>query len=180
MMFMIPMPPTMSEIEAIPPSSSVSVPLIERRGLEQLGLVEDVEVVVVASAASSWRSRSSAVSVAFVASIWSAVGDADADRADRVAADEVLLHGADRHDDLVVGILEAGAALGLEDADHLERDAADGDLGAEVVRAEPEVVAVVAPRTATRRSAVDARRPSGTCPARRRRRGRSGSPASCR
>ena len=29
MMFMIPMPPTTSEIEAIPPSSSVSVPLID-------------------------------------------------------------------------------------------------------------------------------------------------------
>jgi hypothetical protein len=29
MMFMIPMPPTTSEIEAIPPSSSVSVALID-------------------------------------------------------------------------------------------------------------------------------------------------------
>jgi hypothetical protein len=29
MMFMIPMPPTTSEIEAMPPSSSVSVPLID-------------------------------------------------------------------------------------------------------------------------------------------------------
>ena len=30
--------------------------------------------------------------------------------------------------------------FGLEDADDLEREAADGDLGAEVGRAEPEVV----------------------------------------
>ena len=45
MMFMIPMPPTISEIEAIPPSSSVSVPLIDDGRLEQLGLVEDLEVV---------------------------------------------------------------------------------------------------------------------------------------
>ena len=47
MMFMIPMPPTISEIEAIPPSSSVSVPLIDVGRLEQLGLVEDREVGVV-------------------------------------------------------------------------------------------------------------------------------------
>ena len=47
MMFMIPMPPTTSEIEAIPPRSSVSVPLIDGRGREQLGLVEDAEVVVI-------------------------------------------------------------------------------------------------------------------------------------
>ena len=67
------------------------------------------------------------------------VGDADADRPHAVAADEVLLHVADRHHDLVVGVLEAGAALGLEDADDRERDAADLDLGA-VVGAEPEVV----------------------------------------
>ena len=47
MMFMIPMPPTTSEIDAIPPSSSVSVPLIDDAAVEQLGLVEDLEVVVV-------------------------------------------------------------------------------------------------------------------------------------
>ena len=47
MMFMIPMPPTTSEIEAIPPSSSVSVPLIDDAAVEQLGLVEDGEVGVI-------------------------------------------------------------------------------------------------------------------------------------
>ena len=46
-MFMIPMPPTTSEIEAIPPSSRVSVAADRGRGLEQLGLVEDAEVVVI-------------------------------------------------------------------------------------------------------------------------------------
>ena len=46
MMFMIPIPPTISEIEAIPPSSSVERPGDRVRGLEQLGLVEDREVVV--------------------------------------------------------------------------------------------------------------------------------------
>ena len=45
MMFMIPMPPTTSEIEAMPPSSRVSRPLIALTVVEQLGLVGDREVV---------------------------------------------------------------------------------------------------------------------------------------
>ena len=128
MMFMIPMPPTTSEIEAIPPSSSVSVALIDD------------------AAASSWvwlKTLKSAVSVGgeVVAVAQQRrdrglgrghlvrVGDADTPIVrTRVAADEVLLHDADRDEDLVVGVLEAGAALGLEDADDLERQAADRDL----------------------------------------------------
>ena len=57
-----------------------------------------------------------------------------------VAADEVLLDGADRDEDLVVGILEPGPALGLEDADDLERQAADRDLVPRSLGAEAEVV----------------------------------------
>ena len=90
-MFMIPMPPTTSEIDAIPPSSSVSVPLIDDAAVEQLGLVEDVEVGVVG--------RGELVAVAQERGDLRVRGghvgrrrDADADRADAVAADEVLLH----------------------------------------------------------------------------------------
>ena len=68
------------------------------------------------------------------------VGDADADRADVVARDEVLAEDPDRHHDLVVGVLEAGTALGLEDADQAERQAADGDLAADRAGVELEVV----------------------------------------
>ena len=46
-MFMIPMPPTTSEIEAMPPSSERQRAADRRCRLEQLGLVEDVEVVLV-------------------------------------------------------------------------------------------------------------------------------------
>ena len=92
------------------------------------------------------------------------VGDADADGPDAVAADEVLLHGADRHHDLVVGILEAGAALGLEDADHPERQAADRDLGPEVVRVEPEVVGGRRAEDGDAQVAARPRRRSGTMP----------------
>ena len=47
MMFMIPMPPTISEIDAMPPSSSVSVALIDDAVASSWRLVEDREVVVV-------------------------------------------------------------------------------------------------------------------------------------
>ena len=151
-MFMIPMPPTTSEIEAMPAEQQRQGPADRGRGLEQLGLVEDVEVVVVGRrqlvAVAQERGQLGLGRVHLVG-----LGDADADRADVVAADEVLLHGPDRHHDLVVGVLEARAALRLEDADDLERDAADRDRRAEVARpSRPRSSAVVVPRTATRRS----------------------------
>ena len=140
MMFMIPMPPTMSEIEAMPPSSSVSVPLIDDGGLEQLRLVEDREVVVVGRRQARGASAGALVISAWTAAIcaWSAtltpiVRTPSPD-------DEVLVHDPDRDHDLVVGILEPGAALGLEDADQPERQAADRDLAADRARVELEVV----------------------------------------
>ena len=137
MMFMIPMPPTISEIEAIPASSRVSVAVIDD------------------AASSSWvwlKTLKSAVSaggqlvpVTEQGGDLGArgghpvgVGDGDADRPDRVAADEILLDDADRDDDLVVGVLEPGPALGLQDADDPERQAADRDLRPEVAGAETE------------------------------------------
>jgi hypothetical protein len=66
--------------------------------------------------------------------------DADADRAHAVAADEELLHGGHRDEDLVVRVLEPAPALRLEDADDREADATDGDLGADRVLAETKVV----------------------------------------
>ena len=68
-----------------------------------------------------------------------AAGDAHADRPDGIAADEVLANRPDRNEDLVVGIGESRSALWLQDADHLERDAADGDRRTNGVGAEPEV-----------------------------------------
>ena len=137
MMFMIPMPPTISEIEAIPPSSSVSVALIDDAAasswvwLKTLKSAVSVGGQVVAVAEQRGDRRAGRGHLV-------RVGDGDADRPDGVAADEVLLDDADRDDDLVVGVLEAGPALGLEDADDPERQAADGDLGAEVAGAEAE------------------------------------------
>ena len=92
MMFMIPMPPTTSEIEAIPPSSRVSVPLIEDAAASSWvwsKMLKSSSSV----AARSWRSRSSAVMLGLGRGHRRPVGDADPDRPDAVAADEVLLHG---------------------------------------------------------------------------------------
>ena len=114
-MFMIPMPPTTSEIEAIPPSSSVSVPLIDDAAASSWvwsKMLKSSSSV----AASSWRWRRSAVISRVRGGHVGRGRDADADRPHAVAADEVLLHGRDRHDDLVVGVLEPRAALGLQDA----------------------------------------------------------------
>ena len=150
-----------------------------RRRLEQLGLVEDVEVggvggrqlvPVTEQRGDLGARRGHPVGV----------GDGDADRPDGVAADEILLDDADRDDDLVVGILEPGPALGLEDADDPERQAADRDLRAEVAGAEPERGRGRRAEDGDAQVLVEARRRSGTCPARRRRRGPSGRPGSCR
>ena len=130
MMFMIPMPPTISEIEAMPPSSSVSVPLIDD-AVSSSWAWSKIEKSSSSVAASSWRVRRSAGDLGLHRVHLRLVGDADADRPDAVAGDEVLVHDADRDHDLVVGILEPGAALGLEDADQAERQAADRDLAAD-------------------------------------------------
>ena len=66
MMFMIPMPPTMSEIEAMPPSSSVSVPLIEDAASSSWVWSNTLKSSS-SVAASSWRSRRSAVMSALAA-----------------------------------------------------------------------------------------------------------------
>ena len=136
-MFMIPMPPTISEIEAMPAEEQRQRRADRRRGLEQLGLVEDVEVGGVGggqlvAVTEQRRDRGARGGHA------RGVGDGDADRPDGVAADEILLDDPDRDDDLVVRVLEPGPALGLEDADDPERQAADRDLGADVAGAEPE------------------------------------------
>ena len=67
MMFMIPIPPTINEIEAIPPRSRVSVALIDDAASSSWVWLNTEKSAV--SVAASWcRSRSSAV-IAFVASV---------------------------------------------------------------------------------------------------------------
>ena len=134
---MIPMPPTTSEIEAIPPSSSVSVPLIDEAASSSWVWSKMVKSAS-SSAASSCRWRRSAVIAAFVA-VMSAVGATLTPIVRTLSPPtKYFCTVADRDEDLVVGILEADAALGLQDADDGERDAADRDLRAEVVGIEPE------------------------------------------
>ena len=125
------------------------------------------------SAASSWRSRSSARDVGLDRGHLRLVGDADADRADAVAGHEVLLDDPDRHQDLVVGILEAGPALGLEDADQLERQPADRDLAADGARVELEVVRGRGAEHRDPQVLLDGGVGEEASPARRRRRGPS-------
>ena len=73
MMFMIPMPPTTSEIDAIPPSSRVSVPLIALAVWSSCDWSKIVKSAV-SVGARSWRSRRSAVISAWTVAIcaWSA------------------------------------------------------------------------------------------------------------
>ena len=59
---------------------------------------------------------------------------------DGVAALEGLLDDAHGHEHLVVGVLAARAALRLQDAHDPERQARDGDVRADRVRAEAQVV----------------------------------------
>ena len=180
MMFMIPMPPTTSEIEAIPPSSRVSVALIEDAASSSWVWLKTLKSAV-SVAARSWRSRSSAVIAALRRGHLVRVGDAHADRPDGVAADEVLLRrrrsarGPGRRDPGSRSRPWPGGcrstwngrppteicvprSLGAEPEVRRGRGAEDGD-------------AQVVGRGSGR---------SGTCPARRRRRGPSGRPGSCR
>ena len=172
MMFMIPMPPTISEIEAMPAEQQRQRAADRVGGLEQLRLVEDREVVVVGRGEAVARPQERR-DLGLDRGHLRLVGDADADRPDVVARDEVLADDADRHHDLVVGVLEAGAALGLEDADQLERQAADGDLAADRAGVEPEVVGGRGARAPRRAGPARPRCRSGRCPATRRRRGPS-------
>ena len=73
MMFMIPMPPTISEIEAMPPSSSVSVPLIALAVWSSCDWSK-IEKSSSSVAARPWRDRRSVVISAWTAVIcaWSA------------------------------------------------------------------------------------------------------------
>ena len=120
MMFMIPMPPTTSEIEAMPPSSSVSVPLIDEAASSSW-VWSKIEKSSSSVAARSCRSRSSAVISALAASI--SASDATLTPIVRTLSPptKYFCTVADRDEDLVVGVLEAGAALRLEDADDRER-----------------------------------------------------------
>ena len=89
---------------------------------------------------------------ALAAVIWAGSRDRDADRPHGVAADEVFLDRADRHDDLVVGIWKPVPPLGWRMP--MTRN---GRPPTEIcvprsLAVRPRFVAVVAPRTATRRS----------------------------
>ena len=72
MMFMIPIPPTTSEIEAIAREQDGEQAVHGRRGGQELRLVADGEVVGLARCAMSWRSWRSEVSSALTVSISSA------------------------------------------------------------------------------------------------------------
>ena len=92
MMFMIPMPPTTSEIEAMPASSSVSRSLME--------LTEASSCAWLAMVKSSRGARGDAVALleqrgrGRLDAVHLLRGrDADGDRADGVGVDEVVLHG---------------------------------------------------------------------------------------
>ena len=147
--------------------------------LEQLRLVEDREVVVVGRREAVARPQERR-DLGLDRRHLRLVGDADADRPDVVARDEVLADDADRHHDLVVGVLEAGTALGLEDADQPERQAADGDLAADRAGVELEVVGGRGARAPRPAGPARPRCRSGTSPATRRRPGRRRSRRSCR
>ena len=111
----------------------------DRRGrVEQLGLVEDREVVRVARADAMPHPEELGDRIARRLHV-GAVRDADPDRPDTGPADEVLANRAQRHEHLVVGVLEARAALRLQDPDDLERDATDSHLRADRLGAEAEV-----------------------------------------
>ena len=138
MMFMIPMPPTMSEIEAMPPSSRVRVALIDEAASSSWVWLKTLKSAV-SVGARSWRSRSSAVMAVLGGGHLRRVADRHADGPDRAARHPVVLDHADRDEDHVVRVLEPGPALGLEDADDPERQAADRDLRPDVARPEPEV-----------------------------------------
>ena len=150
MMFMIPIPPTTSEIEAIPARSTVSRPVIEPTVVSSWAWSNTLKSAV-SVGPRPWRALSVGRDLGLDRVHLVGRGDADADRADRVARDEVIADRVERHEDLVVLVERSGATLRLEDADHPERDPADRDVGPDGARRpSPRSVAVVAPSTATR------------------------------
>ena len=138
MMFMIPMPPTMSEIEAMPPSSTVSSPVTDENVESSCAWLGDREVVVGAVGPVALLEQHGHLGLGRVDLVGR--GDAHADGADLVAAHEVVLGRGDRDQDLVVLADDPRGALGLHDPDHPERDAADLDRRPDARRVEAEVV----------------------------------------
>ena len=141
MMFMIPMPPTSSEIEAMPAEQQGQQAADRARRcssscawsvMREVGRAAGTDAVALA--------RGWSVISALTASIWSARGDAQADRPHARAAHEMVLRGRQGDQHLVVLAGRAGAALGLQDPDDLERQAADGDGGPDRAGAEAQVV----------------------------------------
>ena len=122
MMFMIPIPPTISEIEAIPASSTVSRPVIESTVVSSWAWSNTLKSAV-SAAPSPWRALSDRGDLGLDRVHLVGRRDAHADRADRVTRHEVVADRAERDEDLVVLVERPGAALRLEDADHPERDA---------------------------------------------------------
>ena len=168
MMFMIPIPPTTSAIEAMPPSSSVSVPLI------------------VEAACSSWvwsKIWKSSLSVAPMpcrtrrsSAIWSRtglhvgpVGDAHPDRADAAPARRSTSNRAERDEHLVVGVLEPAPPFGWR----MPATSKGCPRSGRSTRwPRPRAPGCWRPsRRARRAQRSDRPRRSGRCPARRRRRG---------
>ena len=104
-----------------------------RDGVEQLRLVADAEVRVAAVGPVAGLEQRRHRRLHGVDRLGG--GHAEVDRRHRVPGDEVALGGRDRDDHHVVA-----GALRLEDPDDAERDAADEDLGPDVVRREAEIV----------------------------------------
>ena len=107
MMFMIPMPPTMSEIEAMPAEHERQRAAHRRDGLEQLRLVEDLEVVILGGREPVPLRAAASVIAALAASISGSERALTAIVRTASRAREVLLQRRDRDEDLVVGVLEA-------------------------------------------------------------------------
>ena len=143
MMFMMPMPPTSSEMLARPASIAVSVPRIVAEEAERLRLSEDRELV-----AESRPQRDLRLS-ALTASMLSASFDAHEQLGD-VRGPEQLLRGRDRDvDDVVLAPAETPALL-LEQSDHAERLPVDVERRADRVLPGKSVSRTSLPITATR------------------------------
>ena len=168
MMFMIPMPPTMSEIEAMPASRRVSSAGDRLDGLEQLRLVERPEVV----RSRRWRCRGAAArrrgDARLGRSICVGVGDADADRPHRVAARRSSLWTAPTGTRTLSSWLrKPEPPFGCRMPTTRKGMPPMRDRRVPMALApRPRSSAVEAPRTATRRSLLDAVGQEA-CPARR-------------
>jgi hypothetical protein len=107
--------------------------------LEELGLVEDLKVVILGHAQAMLLAQEGADGrLGLLDAIGR--GRADGDGAHGIRAGEVLLERRDRDEDLVVRVLESRPALGLEDARDDEGHSPDLDLLAHARRVEAQVV----------------------------------------